>query len=103
MEREFGYDGDVIQIGSRRFALQGWDAEDQKCDHEVVFAGYSRSEWESESDADAIVVYNAADNTWAWTSADYNPRFHDESGLRVTGDWHSGAAKLVGKASDLWG
>ena len=97
------HDGDVIQIGTHRFALQGWDAEDQKCDHEVVFAGYTRAEWEHETDAEAIVVYSAKGNTWSWTTADYNPSLHDEGGLRVVGHWHTGAAKLAGKASDLWG
>lgn len=95
-------DGEIIQIGNHRFALQAWDANDQKSPDETVYAGYTRAEWESDADADAVVVCDA-NGKWSWTTADYNPQFHDEGGLRVVGDWHSGKAKHIGRAHDLWG
>lgn len=95
-EMETYEDGTVVQIGSRRFALQAWDEEDQKCEGEVVYTGYTRADWDSETDGTAIVV-QTADGALVWTEADYNPQFHDAGGLRVSGRWHDGKVKDLGR------
>lgn len=93
-------DGTIIQIGDKQFALQAWDS--QLCEQETVYSGYTEEEWRSTLEAVAIVKELEEDGQWLWTTAPYQPRFHDEGGLRVVGEWHGGEFLVIGSAYDLW-